>query len=108
MVKRDELIDFINETIGLELLEKVQSFDISANGVQVHGASEVKKIALGVSANIAYFEKVVKSGAQFSLTHHGLNLSEKYTYNARLDPSAQKRLRFVFENNLTVVAYHAA
>ena len=108
MIKRDELIDYIHRVIGLELLEKVQSFDISANGVQVHGKEDIRKVALGVSVNSRFLEAAVKAGADLCVTHHGLNLSEKYIFNARLDPAAQKRLRFVFKNDLTIAAYHAA
>lgn len=107
MVKRDVLINFIHDTLGRDLLDKVQTFDRSANGVQVHGKDEVNKVVLGVSANLNFLKEAVASGADFTLTHHGLNLSDKYVYNARLDPAAQARLRFVFQENLTVAGYHA-
>ena len=57
MVNRDELIDFIHQTIGHELLDKVQSFDQSANGIQVLGDKKVESVALGVSINLEFLQK---------------------------------------------------
>lgn len=107
MIKRDELIKAIRKEIGHELLEKVQSFDSAANGVQILGSEEVTKVALGVSVNLAYLQRAADFGAEFSVTHHSLNITEQSIYNARLDLAAQKRLKFIFENNLTIAGYHA-
>jgi dinuclear metal center YbgI/SA1388 family protein len=106
MVTRDELISFIENTIGLDLLAKANQIDENANGVQIHGAKQVTKIALGVSTSLDFFREVVKSGAQFTLTHHGLHLSSKYLYNSRLDQSQQAILKYVFTHDLTVSGYH--
>ena len=106
MVKRDELTKFIHEIIGVDLLAKANLIDVNANGVQIHGADQVTKIALGVSTSLDFFHEVVKSGAQFTLTHHGLHLSSKYLYNSRLDQSQQAVLKYVFAHDLTVAGYH--
>ena len=109
MVKRDELIQAIHEIIGFDLLEKAQTIDQNANGVQIHGVEEVTKLALGVSANLDFFQEAIASGAQFCLFHHGLPLHPKYhIYNSRLDLSQQKLLKYVFAHNLTVAGYHYA
>jgi len=109
MVKRDELIQAIHEIIGSDLLEKAQTIDQNANGVQIHGVEEVTKLALGVSANLDFFQEAVASGAQFCLFHHGLPLHPKYhIYNSRLDLSQQKLLKYVFAHDLTVAGYHYA
>lgn len=108
MIKRDELIDFIHQAIGFDLINQVQSFDISANGVQVFGKKQINKVAAGVSINLEFIQKAIKFGADFLITHHGINLSNKYIFNSRLDLAAQKRLRLVFTHDLTVAAYHAA
>lgn len=106
MVTRDELIQTVHKMIGLDLLDRAQISDISANGVQVHGTDKVNKVVLGVSANLDFLTEAVDAGADYTITHHGLNLSGKYIYGARLDPAAQSRLRLVFTHNLTVSAYH--
>ncbi len=106
MVTRDELIQTIHHLIGEDLIEKANQIDENANGVQIHGADEVSKIALGVSISLDFFREAVASGAQFTLTHHGLHLSPKYMYNSRLDRSQQAVLKYVFAHNLTVAGYH--
>jgi dinuclear metal center YbgI/SA1388 family protein len=106
MVSRDELAATIDHLIGEELIVKANNLDENANGVQIHGTEEVSKIALGVSTSLDFFREAVASGAEFTLTHHGLHLSHKYMYNARLDQSQQAVLKYVFANNLTVAGYH--
>ena len=51
MVSRDELIDFVHSTIGVDLLSKASRKDEMANGVQIHGGDDVRVVALGVSLN---------------------------------------------------------
>lgn len=106
MVTRDELISTINKIIGHDLLEKANSLDENANGIQIHGAKEVTKIALGVSTNLDFFREAVSVGAEFCLFHHGLHLSPRYMYNSRLNLSQQATLKYIFAHNLTVAGYH--
>lgn len=106
MVTRDELINSIETTLGHDLLAKAAQIDENANGVQIHGAEKVTKIALGVSTSLDFFSEAVSAGAEFCLTHHGLHLSSKYLYNSKLDQSQQAVLKYVFAHNLTVAGYH--
>lgn len=106
MIKRNDLISSINNIIGEDLIEKSNKIDHNANGVQIHGAEKVTKLALGVSTGLDFFEEAVSTGAQFCVTHHGLHLSGKYMYNSLFDQSQQNVLRYVFANNLSVSAYH--
>jgi dinuclear metal center YbgI/SA1388 family protein len=108
MIKRDELINFIHSSLGDDLLAAAQKVDQNANGVQIHGAKEVTKIAVGVSANLDFFRQAVAYGAQFCLFHHGLHLSDRYIYNSRLDPALENQLKFVVKHDLTVAGYHYA
>lgn len=104
-MKRDSLIKFIHKTIGKELLEKAAKVDTKANGVQIHGKEKVKKVVLGVSANLDFLREAVKVGADFCIFHHGLSFVNNQL-NARLNPAMQKRLKIIFDNNLTVAGYH--
>ncbi len=106
MVTRDELISFIENTLGPDLLAKANTVDENANGVQIHGAEKVTKVALGVSISLDFFHESVSAGAEMTITHHGLHLSPKYMYNSRLDRSQQAVLKYVFAHNLTVAGYH--
>ncbi|MCH7730293.1 Nif3-like dinuclear metal center hexameric protein [Patescibacteria group bacterium] len=105
MVKRDELIDFIYEAIGEKLLEKAAQKDEMANGVQVLGGENVKKVALGVSLNEELLKEAVKRGSNFCIFHHGLDVG---TYKSRLPLYSQKRLKLIFKNDITIMAFHYA
>jgi len=104
-MKRDKLVEFIKKTVGKELLEKAAKVDTRANGVQIHGKDEIKKVVLGVSANLDFFKEAVKAGADFCIFHHGLSFVNNQL-NQRLNPAIQKRLKIIFDNNLTVAGYH--
>lgn len=106
MVLRDDLITFIENTLGRDLLVKAAQIDENANGVQISGADEVSKVALGVTANLDFFHEAVAAGAQFCLFHHGLPLAPRFIAGAQLNQSQQVLLKYVFAHDLTVAGYH--
>lgn len=106
MIKRDELVQFIESTIGNDLLAKARIKDIYSNGVQIHGAENVSKITLGVSLTHDFLVESIAAGAQFCLTHHGLDLSSHNIVTSRIHAGLQADLKYIFENELTVAGYH--
>lgn len=105
MVTQDKITKTINEIIGQELLDKAEQKDDRANGVQISGSQKVDKIALGVTCNEAFLTEAVESGAQYCIFHHGIDTQ---AYKSRYSVSAQKQLKVIFDNNLTIAAYHYA
>ncbi len=106
MIKRDEIIKIIRETLGEELLEKAAKVDQdNANGVQFLGQENVGKIALEVTADSIFFEKAKEFGAQFLICHHGLRFGEVKT---KIPITMQKRLGVLFDLNATLCAFHFA
>lgn len=105
MIKRDELIKFINQTIGKDLIKKSLEKDEIANGVQFLGQDKIEKVALGVSCNEEFLKAAVKAGAQFCIFHHGLDTR---VWKSRYPLFAQKRLKVIVENKLTVMGLHYA
>lgn len=103
MVKRDDLIDFINKIIGPELLKKAEVKDEMANGVQFTGNERVEKVALGVSLNEEFLQKAVEWGSNFCIFHHGF---DPRTYKSRYSKHSQKRLKLIFKNDMTIVGFH--
>lgn len=103
MIKRDELIKFVYQTIGEELMQKALIKDEVANGVQFLGSKEVKKVALGVSLNEEFLLASVKAGAQFCICHHGF---DPRVFKSRFPIFSQKRLKVIIENKLTVMELH--
>ena len=105
MVKRNELINFINQTIGDDLIEKALQKDDRLNGVQFLGGDSVEKVALGVSINEEFLQKAIKIGSNFCIFHHGL---DPETYKSRFPLYSQKRLSLILKNDITIIAFHYA
>jgi dinuclear metal center YbgI/SA1388 family protein len=105
MIERDELIRYIYQVIGRDLLAKAFKVDEVANGVQILGKEKVNKVALGTSLNEEFLKEAVRQGADFCIFHHGL---DPRTVKSRFPLSFQKRLRIIFQNNLTIIGLHYA
>jgi dinuclear metal center YbgI/SA1388 family protein len=105
MIKRDELVAFIYKTIGEDLIEKALQKDELLNGAQFLGAEKVKKVALGVSLNEEFLQKTVEWGSNFCVFHHGF---DPRTYKSRYPVYSQKRLKLIFQNEITVMGFHYA
>jgi dinuclear metal center YbgI/SA1388 family protein len=98
MATRDEIVAFCDQ-----LLEIAAFDDYGPNGLQVPGTTEVSKVATGVSANRAFIEAAIESGAQLAIAHHGLFWGG--------DPQAlsrqmAERLRALLTAEVSLAAYH--
>lgn len=103
MVTRDELTQFVEDTIGQDLLVKARALDVVANGVQLHGAPSVHKVALGVSLNHAFLTTASDWGAEFCIFHHGFDVR---TVGSCYSRGAEARLSTIISNHLTIAGYH--
>ncbi|MGI5826453.1 MAG: Nif3-like dinuclear metal center hexameric protein [Patescibacteria group bacterium] len=103
MITRNEVLDFISSYFGEEFFAKARQHDSNANGLQIIGSDEVKKVALGVGVDLAFLEKSVEWGANFIIVHHGMNFDGLGQY---LGPILQNRLKFIFDHNLTLMGFH--
>ena len=100
MAKRDEIVAFASELL------RVDSFhDYGPVGLQVEGTSEVEKIVCGVSASRELFEAASERSAQMVLVHHGLFWTSEELV---IDRRQKGRLKALFDNDLSLVAYHLA
>jgi dinuclear metal center YbgI/SA1388 family protein len=100
MARRDDIVRFADE-----LLEVHRFPEFGRPGLQVVGADEVQKIAVGVSSTRELFERAGAAGAQLVLVHHGLFWrNEPLLVDRRL----KGRLEALFATNLSLVAYHLA
>lgn len=106
MIHRDELITFVETTLGTDLLAKSRLKDIYSNGVQIHGAEKVEKITLGVTMTHDFLVESVAAGSQFCLTHHGLDLTSHNIVASRMHAGLQADLKYIFDHCLTVAGYH--
>ena len=100
MAKRDEILHYAAELLDLDAYP-----DYGPMGLQVEGAEEVTKIACGVSASLALFERATAQKAQLLLVHHGLFWDNE---SHRIDGPMRRRLQALFDADLTLAAYHLA
>ncbi len=84
-------------------MEAQMKDEFLANGIQILGKDEVKKIVVGVSMSCELLQKAVDARADMVLCKHPMRIE---TVNQVLTPSLQKRLSLVFKNDLTVGGYH--
>lgn len=78
--------------------------DYGPTGLQVTGQSQIRKIALGTSANLAFFQKAVQHRCQAAIVHHGLFWEKEWPFT--IDVLWKKRLQFLFEKNISIFAFH--
>ncbi len=100
MAHRDEIVAWADEYLDLAAYP-----DYGPMGLQVVGATEVRKIACGVSASRELFERAAEAGAQMVLVHHGLLWDKE---PRRVGPVMRERLRSLFDADLSLAAYHLA
>jgi len=96
--ERDEIVAFCDELLDIGSFE-----DYGPNGLQVPGASEVGKVATGVSANLKLLEAAVRSGAELVITHHGLLWGDEVS---PLSTPMAARLRALLCADCSLAAYH--
>ncbi len=104
MMTQKKLSDYFEQTFSSDLLVKARQVDERmANGLQVAGKKEIKKIVTGVSISSSLIEQAVAKQADALLVHHGLDLS--FPYNLML-PYQQQRQKLLFEHELNLYGFH--
>lgn len=100
MVKRDELIQYINEFLTISEFD-----DLSVNGLQVEGKKQVQHIIFGVSVSERLFKAAVQENADMVIVHHGVfwkNAPSPYT----LTGIHRTRMALLIKNDINLAAYH--
>ena len=100
MASRDEILAYADELLDVGLYP-----DHGPIGLQVAGASDVRRIACGVSASRELFERAASAGAQLVVVHHGLFWERDPRV---VGPLMRERLRALFDADLNLAAYHLA
>lgn len=100
MADRDEILAYARELLDLDAYP-----DYGPMGMQVEGASQVDKIACGVSASLELFGRAAATSAQLVVVHHGLIWDG--------DPRVvagplRSRLKALLDADITLAAYHLA
>ncbi len=97
-MRRDDIIRF-----AAELLEADRFQDYAPNGLQVEGKNEVRKVALGVSANQALLDAALAWGADMVLVHHGWFWRGE---SPRVTGPKARRLRTLLTHDVSLAAFH--
>ena len=98
MAPRSELEAHLNA-----LLDCGRFKDYGPNGLQVEGRTEVRKIASGVTASLAFIEAGIAAGADALLVHHGLFWRGQ---DGRLTGWLAKRVARLMGAGVSLFAYH--
>lgn len=106
MIKRDTLIEFLDKYFD-PYRDLAAQNEMVVSGVQIVGGEKVRKVGLGVSGTLKFFKEAKEKGADFLIVHHGLGIHKQVAGNI---PNAllQGRLRFLYQNDLTLAGYHFA
>jgi dinuclear metal center YbgI/SA1388 family protein len=96
-MKRDILIDYLDDYLRVEEIE-----DVSQNGLQVEGPAEITRVAFAVDACLASFIQAVAEEAQLLIVHHGLFWSEP----KRVVGPHFRRLKTLIEGRCGLYAVH--
>lgn len=97
---RDEILAYAHDLLELDAYP-----DYGPMGLQVPGAREVRRIACGVSASLALFERTAEVDAQLLLVHHGLIWDGD---PRAIDELRKQRLKALFDAGINLAAYHLA
>jgi len=104
MVKRDDLVNYLKKYFE-PFEELAKEREMLINGLQVKGSDWVKRVGLGVSANLEFFKKAHAAGCNFLIVHHGLGFLGTEKTN-RLAPHTEERLKFLYKNELSLSGFH--
>ena len=104
MVKRDQLTQFIYQTIGQDLLDAAVKNDDNANSLQIRGREKVERVALGVSLSFEFLEQAIQQKADYCILHHGIRINDTIL-RGRFEPY-EDRLKLIFQNELTITGFH--
>ena len=68
-MKLTRITEWIDEVLDVKTFS-----DVSNNGVQIARAGDdVKRVAFGVDASVAFIEAAAEAGAQLAVVHHGIS-----------------------------------
>ena len=95
MADRDAIVAFLDSHLDVHAYP-----DYLPVGLQVPGASEVSRVATGVSSSLELFRRAGEAGAQMLIVHHGLFWNSD---PRRIGPRQKERLRSLFDSDLSLV-----
>jgi len=99
MIKRAALTNFLNKFFK-PYEDPARAREMVVNGLQISGADEVKKVGLGVSVGLEFFQKAHEAGCNFLVVHHGLSFGGVTENGNKLFPHLESRLKYLYQNEI--------
>ena len=97
MVKRDEIVQFLDERLDIRRVK-----DKSSNGLQVAGTGQVARLAVATDAAMATYKRAAAEGCDMMLVHHGLIWGGIQYVTHR----NHEHLKFLLERDMNLYAAH--
>ncbi|MCP4197510.1 MAG: Nif3-like dinuclear metal center hexameric protein [Proteobacteria bacterium] len=97
MVKRDELVHYLDERLQIGSID-----DVSVNGLQVQGAGEVSKVGLATDAALAVYKQAASMSCDMLVVHHGI----VWGGIRRITDRMYEHIKFLIENDMNLYASH--
>ena len=99
MARLNQIVSFLDEELGtLELPD----YPGAHNGLQLQNDGQVTKVAAAVDASLPVFEKVIESGADLLIVHHGM-----FWQSGRvITGPTYRKLKLALDANLAVYSSH--
>ena len=98
-MQRNELVKYLDQLLDLSAF----AGDVSNNGLQIEGKSEVSKVIFGVDGCQQIFDLAVRENADFIFVHHGLSWGGGLKRWVGTDA---KRFSTLFCNGISLYAAH--
>ena len=98
MADRNDIDRHLHELLGVDRFK-----DYGPNGLQVEGTAQVRRIASGVTASLAFIDAALAAGADTLLVHHGLFWRGQ---DGRLVGWLKQRVQRLLAHDLNLFAYH--
>lgn len=96
---RDHLVRYLDEYLEVDRLR-----DYCPNGLQVEGRAEIRRVATGVTASLAFLQKAAEWGADAVVVHHGIFWNGGD--GTRLVRSLRARVAALLASEMSLLAYH--
>ncbi len=103
MISLPQLHEFLDELMIYNPSLDVSKIDQkNANGLQVKGSVEIKKVGLSVTASLQLFQKAKEIECDTIIVHHGL----RWPSTPHYQKAFQRKYSFLVKNNISLFGYH--
>lgn len=97
MAQRDDIVQFLDDYLSVKTIP-----DVSCNGLQVEGMTEIERVALAVDDCLEAYHKAADANCQMLVVHHGLIWGGL----TAITGATYQRIKYLVEHSLNLYAAH--